>query len=358
MDLPVTPPVAPMLAKLARELPTGGGWSYEPKWDGFRCVVFRDRDEIELGSRNGRPLNRYFPEILDPLRAALPERTVLDGELVIATTDGLDFDLLSLRIHPAASRVAKLAAETPASFVAFDTLAVDGDDLREEGFAARRARLEQIVTEGPLVHRTPATIDRDVGARWFDDFEGAGLDGVVAKALDSPYREGERTMVKVKHQRTADCVVAGYRPHKDGKGVGSLLLGLYDDRGALHHVGVASSFAAPLRAQLVDELAPYRDDALRDHPWRDWGGTDATSTRMPGSPSRWNATKDLSWEPLRPELVAEVAYEHLQGDRFRHTARFARWRPDRDPRSCTYDQLETPVPIELREVFGLSPPPR
>jgi ATP-dependent DNA ligase len=352
MDLPVMPPVAPMLAKLARELPTGDGWLYEPKWDGFRCVVFRDQDEIELGSRNGRPLNRYFPEILDPLRAALPERAVLDGELVIATPGGLDFDRLSLRIHPAASRVAKLAAETPASFVAFDTLAVAAEDLRAQGFAARRSRLEQIVADGPLVHRTPATTDRVVAARWFDDFEGAGLDGVVAKALDSPYREGERTMVKVKHQRTADCVVAGYRTHKDGRGVGSLLLGLYDDDGALHHVGVASSFAAPLRAQLVDELAPYRADALRDHPWRDWGGTDATSTRLPGAPSRWNATKDLSWEPLRPELVAEVAYEHLQGDRFRHTARFVRWRPDRDPRSCTYDQLEVPVPFELREVFG------
>ena len=353
MQLPVLPPVEPMLAKLARELPTGDGWSYEPKWDGFRCVVFRDHDEVELGSRNGRPLNRYFPEILDPLRSALPDRAVVDGELVIATPSGLDFDLLSLRIHPAASRVAKLAGETPSSFVAFDVLAVDDQDLREDGFAARQAHLEQIVTESPLVHRTPATIDRTVAGQWFDDFEGAGLDGVVAKALDSPYREGERTMVKVKHLRTADCVVAGYRPHKDGKGVGSLLLGLYDEQGALHHVGVASSFAAPLRAQLVDELAPYREDALTDHPWRDWGGADAAATRMPGSPSRWNATKDLSWEPLRPELVAEVAYEHLQGDRFRHTARFARWRPDREPRSCTYDQLEAPVPYELREVFGL-----
>ncbi|HSO95920.1 MAG TPA: ATP-dependent DNA ligase [Acidimicrobiia bacterium] len=353
MQLPVLPPVEPMLAKLARELPTGDGWSYEPKWDGFRCVVFRDHDEVELGSRNGRPLNRYFPEILDPLRSALPDRAVVDGELVIATPSGLDFDLLSLRIHPAASRVAKLAGETPSSFVAFDVLAVDDQDLREDGFAARRDRLEQIVTESPLVHRTPATTDRTVAGQWFDDFEGAGLDGVVAKALDSPYREGERTMVKVKHLRTADCVVAGYRPHKDGKGVGSLLLGLYDEQGALHHVGVASSFAAPLRAQLVDELAPYREDALTDHPWRDWGGADAAATRMPGSPSRWNATKDLSWEPLRPELVAEVAYEHLQGDRFRHTARFARWRPDREPRSCTYDQLEAPVPYELREVFGL-----
>ncbi len=352
MDLPVMPPVAPMLAKLAREFPSGDGWSYEPKWDGFRCIVFRDGDDVELGSRNERPLNRYFPEIVDPLRAALPNRVVVDGELVIATPDGLDFDRLSLRIHPAASRVAKLAEETPASFVAFDLLA-DDEDRRDEPFATRRAILDRVVAEGPLVHRTPATTDRDVAARWFEEFEGAGLDGVVAKALDSPYREGERTMVKVKHQRTADCVVAGFRTHKDGRGVGSLLLGLYDHDGALHHVGVASSFAAPLRAQLVDELAPYRTDALVDHPWRDWGGSDAASTRMPGSPSRWNAAKDLSWEPLRPELVAEVAYEHLQGDRFRHTARFARWRPDRDPRSCTYEQLDAPVPFELREVFGL-----
>ncbi len=342
-----------MLAKLARALPDGDGWSYEPKWDGFRCVVFRDGDDVELGSRNERPLNRYFPEILDPLRAALPPRAVVDGELVIATPSGLDFDLLSLRIHPAASRVEKLAAETPASFVAFDALAEADRDLRPQPFRERRERLEGLVTPGASVHLTPATTDRDTAARWFDEFEGAGLDGVVAKGLDDPYREGERTMVKVKHQRTADCVVAGFRHHKDGRGVGSLLLGLFDGHGQLHHVGVASSFAAPLRQQLVEELAPYRADALRDHPWREWGGTDDTSTRMPGAPSRWNATKDLSWEPLRVELVAEVAYEHLQGDRFRHTARFVRWRPDRDPRSCTYEQLEQPVPVALREVFGL-----
>jgi len=350
--LPVMPPVSPMLAKLARELPTGGDWSYEPKWDGFRCVVFRDGDELELGSRNQRSLNRYFPEILDPLRAALPSRAVVDGELVIATPHGLDFDRLSLRIHPAASRVATLAAQTPASFVAFDLLA-DGDaDACSEPFRARRARLEQLVTDADPVHVTPATTDRAVAARWFAEFEGAGLDGVVGKGLDDPYRMGERTMVKVKHQRTADCVVAGYRTHKDGVGVGSLLLGLFDDAGVLHHVGVASSFAAPLRRQLVDDVAPYRADARRDHPWREWAGTDDTSTRMPGAPSRWNAAKDLSWEPLRPELVAEVAYEHLQGDRFRHTARFGRWRSDRDPSSCTYQQLETPVPVELQHVFG------
>ena len=353
MALPVPPPVSPMLAKLARELPTGSGWSYEPKWDGFRCIVFRDGDELVLGSRNERPLNRYFPEILDPLRAALPDRAVVDGELVIATDHGLDFDLLSLRIHPAASRVAMLAEETPSSFVAFDALAGGDDDLREQPFGARRARLEAMVTDAGPVHVTPATTDASVAARWFDAFEGAGLDGVVAKALDSPYRAGERTMVKVKHQRTADCVVAGYRTHKDGKGVGSLLLGLYDDEGNLHHVGVASSFAAPMRRTLAAEVAPYRTDALSDHPWREWGGAEGEATRMPGAASRWNAGKDLSWEALRIELVAEVAYEHLQRDRFRHTARFVRWRPDREPASCTYAQLETPVPVELREVFGV-----
>ena len=351
VHLPVMPPVAPMLAKLAREFPTGD-WSYEPKWDGFRCVVFRDGAELELGSRNQRSLNRYFPEILDPLRAALPPRAVVDGELVIATPHGLDFDQLSLRIHPAASRVALLAEQTPVSFVAFDLLAHDDHDACPSPFRDRRALLEQLVTDTAPVHVTPATTDRAVAGQWFAEFEGAGLDGVVAKGLDDPYSVGERTMVKVKHQRTADCVVAGYRTHKDGVGVGSLLLGLVDDAEVLHHVGVASSFAAPLRRQLVDELAPYRADALRDHPWRDWAGTEDASTRMPGAPSRWNATKDLSWEPLRPELVAEVAYEHLQRDRFRHTARFVRWRHDRDPRSCTYAQLETPVPVELHRVFG------
>ena len=258
MAVPVQPPVSPMLARLARELPPGGGWSYEPKWDGFRCVVFRDGDDVELGSRNERPLNRYFPEILDPLRAALPAQAVVDGELVIATPHGLDFDLLSLRIHPAASRVDALAADTPASFVAFDALAEQDTDLRPRPFVERRERLEAMVANVAPVHVTPATTDPAVATRWFDEFEGAGLDGIVAKALDSPYREGERTMVKVKHQRTADCVVAGSRTHKDGRGVGSLLLGLYDDAGALHHVGVASSFAAPLRARLVDEVAPYR----------------------------------------------------------------------------------------------------
>jgi ATP-dependent DNA ligase len=343
-----------MLAKLTRELPTGEGWAYEPKWDGFRCIVFRDGDDVELGSRNERPLTRYFPEILGPLRESLPARAVVDGELVIATEDGLDFDMLSQRIHPAESRVNKLASEAPSSFVAFDLLGVGDEDLRSHPFSERRARLEEILkSAAPSVHLTPLTTDPAVAEQWFERFEGAGLDGVVAKRLDDPYQEDKRTMAKVKHLRTADCVVAGYRTHKDGVGVGSLLLGLYDESGDLHHVGVASSFAAPMRQQLKEEVAPLETDALVDHPWRDWADAQENTGRMPGAGNRWNAKKDMSWKPLRPERVAEVAYEHLQGDRFRHTARFQRWRPDRDPASCTYAQLESPVPIELKEVFGV-----
>lgn len=350
------PPVSPMLAKLSREMPSGN-YLYEPKWDGFRCIVFRDGDEVELGSRNERPLTRYFPEIVDPLREYLPSRCVLDGELVIMSERGLDFDLLSLRVHPAASRVAKLAAETPSSFVAFDVLALHDRDLRTVPFAERRRLLEEALADArPPVHCTPATTDPAVAAVWFDRFEGAGLDGVVAKPLDGAYREGERTMLKIKHQRTCDCVVAGFRWHKDGEGIGSLLLGLYDDEGVLHHVGVASSFAAPLRKQLLAEVEPHRADALAAHPWAEWAEFSAPDAaapqRMPGGQSRWNAKKDLSWEPLRIGLVAEVAFEHLQGDRFRHTARFVRWRADRDPGSCTYAQLEAPIPIELQSVFG------
>ncbi len=355
MKLPVLPPVSPMLAKLERDLPTGD-LLYEPKWDGFRCIVFRDGDEIELGSRNERPFNRYFPELVEALRAALPPRVALDGEIVIATERGLDFDLLQMRIHPAASRVAKLAQEMPSSFVAFDLLAEGDDDLRERPLRERRQRLEKALrkVEQPI-HLTPATTDPDTAQRWFEEFEGAGLDGVIAKPLAGTYRENERLWQKVKHLRTADCVVAGFRVHKDGDGVGSLLLGLYDDDGTLHHVGVASSFAAPMRKQLAKELQPYRKNALEGHPWREWADAQAQAEggRMPGAPSRWNAKKDMRWEPLRIELVAEVAYEHLQGDRFRHNARFQRWRPDRDPPSCTYEQLETPVPAELAEVFGV-----
>jgi len=354
MKLPVMPPVSPMLAKLSRELPTGDGILYEPKWDGFRCIVFRDGDEIELGSRNERPFNRYFPELALALLENLPPRVVLDGEIVIAGDDGLDFDGLQQRIHPAASRVAKLAAETPSSFVAFDILAEGDDDLREQPFSERRARLEHTLASArPPIHLTPATTDPEIAREWFDRFEGAGLDGVLAKPLDGTYRENQRTMFKVKHERTADCVVAGFRWHKDGEGVGSLLLGLYDDDGDLHHVGVASSFAAPLRKQLVDELAPYREGGREGHPWEEWANAmSEAGTRMPGAPSRWNAKKDQSWEPLRIELVAEVRYEHLQGDRFRHVARFVRWRPDRKPDSCTYAQLEAVVPAELAALFS------
>ena len=355
---PIAPPVSPMLAKLARELPTSGPkaeYLFEPKWDGFRAIVFRDGDDIEIGSRNEKPLTRYFPDLIDPLREHLPARCVVDGEIIIATDGGLDFDRLSLRIHPATSRVAMLAAETPASFVAFDLLGDATGDLREQPFRDRRALLEAALADArPPVQLTPATTDRAQAAEWFERFEGAGLDGVVAKPLDGVYEEGKRTMLKVKHQRTADCVVGGYRVHKDGDGVGSLLLGLFDDAGTLHHVGVASSFAAAARRQLLDELAPYRDAALDGHPWREWAEADAAASgqRRPGAQSRWTGGKDLSWEPVRIELVAEVAYEHLQGDRFRHTARFARWRPDREPSSCTYSQLEVPVPMELQEIFG------
>ncbi|MCA1690867.1 MAG: ATP-dependent DNA ligase [Acidimicrobiales bacterium] len=354
MRLPVMPPVAPMLAKLARELPPQEGMIYEPKWDGFRCIVFRDGDEVELGSRNEKPLTRYFPELLDPLRSQLPPRCVMDGEIVIATRHGLDFEALLQRIHPAQSRIRLLASETPASFVAFDLLALGDEDLRSRPFSERRAGLEEALGGAqPPVHLTPATRDQDVARQWFDRFEGAGLDGVVAKPMDLPYRENERVMLKVKHQRTADCVVAGFRWHKSGGVVGSLLLGLYDEAGTLHHVGVASAFTVARRKELVDELSPLRDGALENHPWKEWASAVAElGGRMPGGTSRWNAGRDMSWEPLRPELVVEVAYDHLQGDRFRHATQFVRWRPDRDPRSCTYSQLDTAVPEELAAVFG------
>ena len=349
----VTPPVAPMLARLARELPLDG-YVYEPKWDGFRCIVFRDGDEVELGSRNEKPLTRYFPELLPALRAELPERCVVDGEIVIATDRGLDFEALLQRIHPAASRIKLLGEQTPSSFVAFDLLALDDEDFRGHPFAERRVALEEALAGAhPPVHLTPATRDRDVAQVWFERFEGAGLDGVVAKAEDLPYRENERVMLKVKHARTADCVVAGFRWHKSGGVVGSLLLGLYDDGGTLHHVGVASGFSQARMREFVDEIAPLRENALDGHPWREWASAGAEpGGRMPGGPSRWNAGRDLSWEPLRPERVVEVAYDHLQGDRFRHATQFVRWRPDRDPRSCTYSQLDVAVPEQLAAVFG------
>jgi ATP-dependent DNA ligase len=343
-----------MLAKLSRELPAEGGMLYEPKWDGFRCVVFRHGDEVELGSRNERPLTRYFPELLDPLREQLPERCVLDGEVVIATAGGLDFEALLQRIHPAASRINLLAKETPASFVAFDLLAEGDDDLRPRPQLERRRRLEAVLRHArPPVHLTPCTTDRAVAAEWFDAFEGAGLDGVVAKPEQLPYREGERVMLKVKHERTADCVVAGFRWHKSGGVIGSMLLGLYDDAGTLHHVGVTASFRMAQRKALVETLAPYREDATENHPWREWASAMAEGGgRMPGAQSRWNAGKDQSWEPVRPELVVEVRYDHLQGDRFRHGTTFVRFRDDRDPRSCTYAQLEEAAPAELAQIFG------
>ena len=357
------PPVAPMLAKLTRDLPIGP-YLYEPKWDGFRCLAFRDGEEVELGSRNERPLTRYFPDVVDAVRLGLPERCVVDGEVVIAGPSGLDFDALQQRIHPADSRVRMLAGKTPASFVAFDLLALGSDDLREEGFALRRSQLVASLGAAPgspSVHVTPATADPAVAADWFRRFEGAGLDGVVAKGVDLTYREDERVMLKVKHERTAEFVVAGFRWYKGGEGIGSLMLGLYDDEGDLHHVGVIGAFPAAQRRELVAELAPYRDGASENHPWGDWAKWAAAGSgegpggrqRLPGGLSRWNADKDLTFEPLRPELVVEAAYEHLQGSRLRHTARFRRWRPDRDPRSCTYSQMDTAVPMELASIFAL-----
>src|SRR5438270_706748 len=356
MNLPFEPPIAPMLSSAAESLPTGDGWQFEPKWDGFRTVVFRDGDEVLLQSRDERPMNRYFPELVEPLKVALPQRCVVDGEIVIAGGKGLDFEALLLRIHPAASRVEMLASHTPASFVAWDLLALGDEDLREAPLAQRRERLESVMGAAPKpVHLSPATLDRQLAEDWFRRFEGAGLDGVMAKRLNAPYRAGERTMIKVKHSRTADCVVAGFRWHKNGPGtmVGSLLLGLYDDAGKLHHVGVTASFTAAKRKELVGELAPLRERAADAHPWREWAQWSGDQ-RMPGASSRWNRGKDLSWEPLRVERVCEVAYDHLQGDRFRHATTFLRWRPDKPPAECRYDQLEETAPAELKQIFGVS----
>jgi len=349
MPLPVTPPVEPMLAKLARELPVGE-LLYEPKWDGFRCLVFRDRDEIHLQSRNRKPLERYFPEILDPLRSSLPDRCVLDGELAVPIDGVLDFDALSERIHPAESRINMLAEKTPSHYVAFDLLAIGDDDLTGAPFLERRQRLEkELAGVRSPVHVTPATTDPKVAADWFARFEGAGLDGVMAKPLGDRYQQGKRVLHKVKHERTADVVVGGFRMHKDGQGVGSLMLGLYDANGFLRHIGVASSFTAEFRTQLLEKLVDHLLPEGTDHPWF-WEGHDDTSTPRGGN--RWNADKDMSWTPLVPELVIEVRYEQLQGDRLRHGARFKSWRPDRDAASCTYEQLEVPPPSELVEVFG------
>ena len=341
-----------MLAKLADQLPAGD-YLYEPKWDGFRALVFRGEQDVYLQSRDSRPLDRYFPELHDALLGRLPANCVLDGEIVIATAGGLDFDALQLRLHPAESRVAKLARETPSSFVAFDVLFWK-KDLRAAPQAERREALEKLLSKAtPPLYLTPATHDRNIALDWLTRFEGAGLDGVIAKPLASPYLPGKRAMIKVKHARTAECVVAGFRWHKSGKdAVGSLLLGLYDDQGVLQHVGVTSSFTMAMRKQLVKELAPLRKDAMDGHPWREWAGAAAESSRMPGAQSRWSAGKDLSWEPLRIERVCEVKYDHMQGDRFRHAALFLRWRPDKQPRDCRYDQLEVTRPYELERIFS------
>ncbi|MFP5236556.1 MAG: ATP-dependent DNA ligase [Acidobacteriota bacterium] len=355
MELPVQPPILPMLAKRVETIPEDGEWIFEPKWDGFRVLVFRDGDEIMLQSRDEKSLNRYFPEVLEPLRAQLPARCVLDGELVVSRGGRLDFDALQLRIHPAASRVKMLARESPASIVFFDVLFARNRDLRREPFAKRRALLESLLHDAePPIHLTPATRDRATAVDWFQRFEGAGLDGVVAKALKDSYEPDKRVMLKIKHERDCDCVVAGFRWYKDAeeREVGSLLLGLYDDSGALQHVGVCASFGAPQRRELTKLLAPYRKNALADHPWKSWAENAAGEQRMPGAQSRWSRGKDLSWVPLRPELVVEVAYEHMQSGRFRHMAHFRRWRRDKRPRDCTFAQLEVTPPEELARIFN------
>ncbi len=345
-----------MLAKRVAELPPGEHWIFEPKWDGFRALVFRDGDEIMIQSRDEKPLDRYFPELHDPLRSMLPRRCVLDGEIVIVTNDGLDFDSLQLRVHPAVSRVKLLSGQIPASFVFFDLLCLGDRDLRSEPFEYRRRELESLSVSLPI-HITPATRDRSIAADWFRRFEGAGLDGIIAKPISGTYEPNKRVMLKVKHERDCDCVVAGFRWHKKGDRtlVGSLLLGLFDDGGALQHVGVCASFSNAKRLELAEFLKPYRKDALANHPWKTWADPEAMSgeepKRMPGGQSRWSQGKDLSWEPLRPELVVEVAYDHMQRSRFRHTAQFRRWRTDKKPTDCTYAQLEVVPPQELAEIF-------
>lgn len=359
MHLPINPPVLPMLAKRVGDLPAGDGWMFEPKWDGFRTLIFRDGDEIFMQSRDGKPLDRYFPELIDPLKAQLPLRCVLDGEMVIAEASGLDFELLQMRLHPAASRVKKLAAEIPASMVFFDLLAEGERDLTPLPFAERRAALEALFDgAAPPLHVTPVTRDRATANDWFRRFEGAGLDGVMAKLDTGAYEPNKRVMLKVKHERDCDCVVAGFRWHRNGNGtaIGSLLLGLFDDSGTLQHVGVCASFTDAKRRELVAFLAPYREKALDAHPWREWAATqpEGDAHRRPGAGSRWSQGKDLSWEPVRPELVVEVVYDHMQGSRFRHTAQYRRWRTDKKPAECTFAQLEVVAPQELAEIFGLT----
>jgi len=342
-----------MLATLADGIPPGGDVLFEPKWDGFRALVFRGRTSVYIQSRDSKPLDRYFPELSAALLAQLPDGCIVDGEIVIVGLRGLDFNALQQRLHPAASRVTKLAAATPSSFVAFDLLAIDGSSVMDASQADRRAMLERLMAgAGPPLHLTPMTRDGETAVRWLAEFEGAGLDGVMVKPAQGRYLPGKRAMIKVKHARTADCVVAGFRWYKSGDdAVGSLLLGLYDDRGTLQHIGVTSSFTMDMRKRMVEDLAPLRVNALQNHPWREWASATAGG-RMPGGQSRWSAGKDLSWEPLRPERVCEVKYDHLQGERFRHAAVFLRWRPDREPGDCRYDQLEVTPPYELAKVFS------
>ncbi|HXB74641.1 MAG TPA: ATP-dependent DNA ligase [Candidatus Acidoferrales bacterium] len=367
MELPVNPPILPMLAKRVDDLPAGGTWIFEPKWDGFRALVFRDGDEIQIQSRDEKPLNRYFPELLETLHSQLPARCVLDGEIVIATDGGLDFEALQLRLHPAASRVKLLSKQIPSSIVFFDLLSEGDRDLRSEPFERRRQELERLLSSAaPPIHLTPATRELSVASDWFRRFEGAGLDGVMAKPISGTYESNKRVMLKVKHERDCDCVVAGFRWYKKGErtAVGSLLLGLFDDSGALQHVGVCASFSDAQRRDLVEFLAPYRQDALANHPWQKWGDQAGKRSaedvpeggeaghRVPGGQSRWSQGKDLSWEPLRPELVVEIAYEHMQGTRFRHMAHFRRWRTDKKPGDCTYAELEVVPPQELAAIFA------
>ena len=385
MQLPVNPPVLPMLAKRVSELPRAGNWIFEPKWDGFRALIFRDGKEVFIQSRDGKPLNRYFPELIDPLLKHLPARCVLDGELVIAQEGALDFDALQLRLHPAASRVKLLSEQIPSSVVFFDLLAHGARDMRNVPFVERRQKLQSLLAKAKApIHVTPATTDLTTAADWFRRFEGAGLDGVVAKSVSGVYESNKRVMLKIKHERECDCVVAGFRWHKkgDGTAVGSLLLGLFDESGRLQHVGVCASFTDQKRLELVKFLAPYRKKALDNHPWKEWAiaesaarvsssasegkdpgpgaehrtgaepHTSGAELRMPGGYSRWSQGKDLSWEPLRPELVVEVAYDHMQGERFRHTAQFRRWRSDKRPADCTFAQLEVVPPHELETIFA------
>jgi ATP-dependent DNA ligase len=360
VELPINPPVEPMLAKSVPDIPERAGMSYEPKWDGFRCIIFRDGDEVELASRGGKFLTRYFPEVVEQAKAQLPERCAVDGELVVvhradAEQAKLEWDWLTQRIHPAASRIKLLAQTQPADFVAFDLLAIGDEALIERPYAQRRERLESALAGvKPPFHITPTTTDIAVARRWFEIFEGAGLDGLIAKPADIPYEPNKRLMFKIKHERTADCVVAGFRWHKSGPVVGSLLLGLYDEHGTLHHVGVSASFSMARRAELLDELAPYRGD-IAGHPWLGKDADNPDGQRIPGAVSRWTGGKNLEWEPLRPELVVEVAYNAMEGDRFRQTAQFLRWRPDREARSCGYDQLERPARFDVDQVLAGDP---